>query len=57
MITLKKQLDMSKYIQLIVLLKRKSDGFELEILTRENISKFLKEADDDQFLLLKVNVI
>lgn len=58
MILTQTNIDISKYTQLIALLKQKSDGFESKrskILTRENIRKFLLEADDDKFLLLKVS--
>lgn len=58
MISTQKNIDISKYTQLLALLKQKSDGFKskkTKVLTWENIRRFLLEADDDKFLLLKVN--
>lgn len=54
---MKKNLDISKYIQLIAFLKRKSDGYKpkkSKVLTRDDVTKFLHEADDE-YLLIKVN--
>lgn len=57
---IKKNVDISKFNQLIAFLKRKSDSYtskKSRILTKENVAKFLQEADNETYLLLKVSMI
>lgn len=57
---LKKNVDISKYSHLIAFLKRNSDSYKPKksrILTKENIVKFLQEAENEKYLLLKVSMI
>lgn len=59
-LSIKKNLDISKHIHLIAFLKRKSDGYrpkKSRIFTKNNIAKFLLEAGDEKFFMMKVNVI
>lgn len=52
--------DISQYKKLIAFLKRQNDKYEpkkSKVLTMENVTKFLKEAPDDTFLLMKVVLI
>lgn len=52
--------DISKYNKLIAFLKRQNDEYEpkkSKILTMENVKKFLNEAPDEDFLLMKVVLI
>lgn len=54
---MKKNVDISKYVHLIAFLKRKSEGYRAkksQIFTKQDISKFLQEANDDKFLLMNV---
>ena len=54
---MKQNVDISKYNHLIAFLKKESVGHEPKksrILTKEDVSKFLKEAGDKEFLLIKV---
>lgn len=56
-ISTKKNVDISKYTRLNAFLKRKSEGYKptkSKILTLEDITRFLIEAPDDVFLLMKV---
>jgi tRNA 2-selenouridine synthase SelU len=58
MISIKKNVDISKYIQLVAFLKRKSEGYKPKkssILTKQDVTKFLQEAEDEKWLLTKVN--
>lgn len=56
-LSIKKNIDISKYIHLVAFLKRKSEGYRAKksrIFTKEDIAKFLLDADDKQFLMIKV---
>lgn len=47
------------YSTLIQFLKRKSEGFESkksQVLTGEEVDKFIREAPDEQYLAMKVNI-
>lgn len=55
----KKNVDISKHNQLIAFLKRKADGYKpkkSKVFSKEEIARFLKEADDETFLLSKVRM-
>lgn len=57
-ISMKNNVDISKFAQLQALLKRKSEGYKAKkskTFTKEEIGKFLKEAEDKKFLLVKVS--
>lgn len=59
-ISVKKNTDISKYVHLIAFLKRKSEGFRSKksrILRKEDITRFLLEADDKTYFLTKVSLI
>lgn len=52
--------DISKFGNLVAFLKKKSVGYKAKkssVLTRENISQFLLEAPDSQYLIIKVALI
>jgi integrase len=60
MISLKQNIDISKYVHLIAFLKRKSEGFrskKSKVLRKEDITKFLKNADDKTYFMMKVALI
>ena len=49
--------NIATYSKLIILLKRKSDGFrskKSKVLTAKNINDFLENAPDSQYLFIKV---
>lgn len=51
--------DISKMAKLLAFLKRNSEGYrpkKAKIFTREQITKFLKEAPDTTYLMMKVRV-
>lgn len=55
---LKQNLDISKFYKLIGYLKRKSAGYQpkkSKCFSRDQIDKFLLEAPDKEFLLMKVS--
>lgn len=57
MIHLRMGVNIAGFVNLKSLLKRKSDGYcpkKSKILTKEQIFRFLKEADDSIYLCLKV---
>lgn len=57
-LALNKSIDISKYANLVAFLKKQSKGYNAKkskVLTKENIAKFLSEADDYSFLLAKVS--
>lgn len=59
MISVKKKVDISKYSQLLAFLNRKSEGHKPKkssIFSKENIHRFLKEANVDKFLMMKVRL-
>lgn len=50
--------DISKYLKLHAFLKRKNDGYQQKksnIFTREEINRFLTDAPDENYLLIKVS--
>lgn len=58
MIHLHTKVDISSFLQLIDFLKQKSKGYspkKSKAFLREELHRFLQEADDEKFLLLKVN--
>lgn len=60
MIAVNKSVDISKHSNLLLLLKRKSAGYKprkSKTFERQDISTFLTEANDDEFLLTKVAFI
>jgi hypothetical protein len=53
-----KKIDISKFPKLIGFLKSKNNGYRPKksaVLEREEICKFLAEADDEMYLLIKVS--
>lgn len=57
---IKENVDISKYHKLVAFLKRKSVGYrpkKSKILTREQIDRFLNEAPDTKYLMIKVATI
>lgn len=55
----KNNVDISKYSRLLAFLKKQNVGYhpkKSRILTREQIDRFLKEAPDEKFLMVKVNL-
>lgn len=57
MINLNRNVDISKFASLIAFLKRKSVGHRAKkskVLTKSEFEKFILEADDNEFLLMKV---
>lgn len=59
-IQIKDNIDISQYKKLTALLKRQNDGYtpkKSKVLTMGDVMKFLKEASDDKFLLMKVVLI
>lgn len=57
-VNLHHNIDISKYSKLITFLKRRSDGYKpkkSKILSRNDIERFLKEAPDDLYLMIKVS--
>lgn len=60
MIYLNKNVDISKFTNLIAFLKRKASGYKpkkSKIFTKQEIVRFMKEADDKDYLLAKVVLI
>jgi hypothetical protein len=58
-ISMKQNVDISKFNHLIAFLKKQSVGHRPQksrVLTKEEVSKFLKEAGDKEFLLIKVKM-
>lgn len=59
-IHLKKNVNIGKFIRLTMMLKRKAVGYKpkrSKILTRADIERFLREADDETYLAIKVALI
>ncbi|KAJ3651750.1 hypothetical protein Zmor_017768 [Zophobas morio] len=59
-ISTKNSIDISKCKQMIAFLKRQSEGYRLKkskIFIKDEIGRFLKQADDKQFLLTTVALI
>lgn len=60
MISMKHNADISKHTNLIAFLKRNYEGYRAKksrVLTRIDVTNFLKEADNTQFLFMKVALI
>lgn len=58
MIYMKRNVDIGKYPTVTAFLKRKSAGYEAKksaVLTRWDFDRFIDEADDKEFLMMKVN--
>lgn len=56
-INMNHNVNIATYSKLIILLKRKSDGFrskKSKVLTAKNINDFLENAPDSQYLFIKV---
>lgn len=56
-LVVKENLDISKMSKVIAFLKRKSEGYKpkkAKIFTRSEINKFLEEAPDEVYLMIKV---
>jgi hypothetical protein len=59
MISINKNLDLSKYTNLIAFLKRQSEGYRAKkskSFSKQNIEKFLTTANDEDYLMEKVRV-
>lgn len=59
-LTLKKNIDIAQYTSLHAFLKRQSQGYRAKksnILTKENVSRFMTEAEDETYLMTKVALI
>lgn len=59
-IYLNKNVDISKFTNVIAFLKRKSDGYkpkESTVFSKQEVEKFMKEASDERCLLIKVVLI
>lgn len=57
-INIKHNIDISKFSKLLAFLKRKNDGHKpkkSKVLTGEDVEKFLVEAPDDKYLMMKVS--
>ncbi|KAJ8915486.1 hypothetical protein NQ315_003249 [Exocentrus adspersus] len=60
MLNVKRNIDVSKFYKLSAFLKRKSEGYKpkkAKVLTLDQIDKFLLEAPDKDFLMIKVALI
>ncbi|KAK5648052.1 hypothetical protein RI129_002944 [Pyrocoelia pectoralis] len=59
-LTVRKNIDIKGYTMLLAWLKRRSDGYHAkksEIFTKENVEKFIKEAEDKDYLFAKVAML
>jgi hypothetical protein len=59
MISINKNLDLSKYTNLIAFFKRQSEGYcakKSKSFSKKNIEKFLTTANDEDYLMQKVRV-
>ncbi|KAG5869901.1 hypothetical protein JTB14_021680 [Gonioctena quinquepunctata] len=59
-ICLKKNVDIQKYSNLLAFLKQNAVGYQStkpKLLTKQELDTFLKEADDNTYLLMKVALI
>jgi hypothetical protein len=59
MISINKNLDLSKYTNLIAFFKRQGEGYRAKkskSFSKENIEKFLTTANDEDYLMQKVRV-
>ncbi|XP_023012518.1 uncharacterized protein [Leptinotarsa decemlineata] len=60
MISMKKNIDISKYTTLLAFLKKNAVGYQAvksKNLTKQDVDTFLREADDHTYLLMKVALI
>jgi hypothetical protein len=56
-LNMNKNVDIGKFTRLIAFLKRKSDGYmakKSKIFIKQQIDAFLKQADDEKYLSVKV---
>lgn len=56
---IRENIDISKFPKLLAFLKRRNEGFKpkkSKILTSEQVDQFLREAADDQYLMVKVSL-
>lgn len=59
-LSLKKNIDITKYTSLYAFLKRQSEGYyakKSNIFSKENVNQFITEAEDRTFLMAKVALI
>lgn len=59
-ILIKKNVDISKYVHLIGFLRKKAVGYKptkSKVLTKQDVTKFLLNAENDIYLLMKVAMI
>ena len=57
---LEKNLDIRKFLKLTAFLKRKNDGYSAKkskTLDADQVQKFLTEASDEEYLLIKVRYL
>lgn len=58
-LSMKKNIDIKKFVSLIAFIKRKSVGQlskKSSVLTKSEVETFLKEADDTTYLMMKVKL-
>lgn len=56
-ININENIDITRYSKLVPFLKKKSVGYrskKSKVLTRDDVQRFLVEADDENYLLIKV---
>jgi integrase len=59
-LNVKENIDIGAFLKVIAFLKRNAVGYEAKkskVLTREEVNTFLKEADDNVYLLMKVALL
>lgn len=59
-LNIKENIDLRKFPKLVPYLKKKSVGYRAKkskILTREQINRFITEANDENYLMMKVNFV
>lgn len=57
-LSVKNNVDISKYSRLVVFLKRQNTGYQAKkskILTKEQVHQFLIDAPEEKYLMVKVN--
>lgn len=58
-LSVKENLDIGTYKRVTAFLKRKGVGYEpkkSKVLSREEVNTFLREADDEVYLMIKVEI-
>lgn len=56
-LSVKENLDVGNYKRVLALLKRKTVGYEpkkSKVLSRDELNRFFREANDDVYLMIKV---